>query len=207
MSTIGLIFFALATAGLAFTPGPNTALTISRTMSQGRRAGFMVLFGVEMGFFVHLCAAAVGVTALLLSVPTLYAAVRAAGCIYLLYVAWKIGSGSRQLFRADALEREGDLRLIGMGFLSNALNPKTTAFYLSVFPQFIDLRSGSILFKSFELGILHITVSTMCNSCYVVGAGSLAAWLNEHPAWDRVQRWFLGGVIAAFAVGLALEKQ
>ena len=59
--------FVLATAFLALTPGPNTALTLARTVAQGRPAGALVLPGVELGFLVHLFAAVAGITALLLA--------------------------------------------------------------------------------------------------------------------------------------------
>ena len=71
--------FALAAALLALTPGPNTALTISRTAAGGWRAGLLVLLGVELGFLVHLFAAALGFTALLLAIPDAYDLLRIAG--------------------------------------------------------------------------------------------------------------------------------
>ena len=184
--------FVLATAGLAFTPGPNTILTISRTISQGRLAGAMVLLGVELGFLVHLVAAAAGLTALFLAIPIAYATLRIVGAAYLLYVAWKLFNGSQSLrTTVDRLPKPIG-KLIRMGFVSNALNPKTAAFYLSIFPQFIRPSDASVLLQSLELGVLHIAVSSACNTVYIVGAGSLAAWLVDHPVWERIQRWVFG---------------
>ena len=98
-------------------------------------------------------------------------------------------------------------RLIGMGFLSNALNPKTAAFYFAIFPQFIDQHSGSIFVQSLVLGSVHIAVSTACNLLWVFGAGSVAGFLARRPAFDRVRRWVFGSVIGAFAVKLLAERR
>lgn len=199
--------FVLATAGLAFTPGPNTMLTIARTISQGRLAGAMVLLGVEVGFLVHLVAAAAGLTALLLAIPVAYAALRIVGAAYLLFMAWKLFNGSQDLGVAGRSTPKPCGHLIWMGFASNALNPKTAAFYLSIFPQFISPSDASVMLQSLELGIVHIAVSTACNMVYILGAGSLATWLTAHPVWERVQRWVFRSLIAGFAVSLLAHRR
>jgi len=199
--------FVVATAVLALTPGPNTALTLSRSASQGRRAGALVLFGVEMGFLVHLFLASAGLTALLLAVPLAYDALRVVGAVYLLYIAVRMVQGRRTL-GADLRGRpQSAWRLMGSGFASNALNPKTAAFYLAIFPQFVDPRHGSVFLQSLTLGMVHIVVSTSCNLIWVFGAGSLAAFLERRPAWERAQRWLFGTIIGAFALKLLTERR
>ena len=199
-----LALFVLATAALALTPGPNMAYMLSSTVSRGRRAGVVSLLGVETGFLVHLVAVASGLTALLLAVPYAYDALRLLGAAYLLYLAWQTVRGGG--FGPEEREaHEPPVRVYLAGFLSNALNPKTAVFYLSVFPQFVDPEAGSVFFQSVALGLLHILVSTACNLSVVLAAGS--AWLAERPAWLRVQRWLFGGLLAAFAVRLVLDDR
>ena len=199
--------FALATAVLALTPGPNTALTLSRTVAQGRLAGALVLLGVELGFLVHLSAAIAGITALLLAIPTAYDGLHIVGACYLLYVAGRMILGSQRLVGDQTMDREQPWRLIGSGFASNALNPKTAAFYLSIFPQFILPQHGSVLLQGLLLGLLHITVSTLCNMVWVMGAGFLAGFLKHHPRWERAQRWLFGTIIGLFAMKLLAERR
>lgn len=199
--------FAMATAVLALTPGPNTALTLSSSASQGRRAGALVLFGVEMGFLVHLFLASAGLTALLLAIPLAYDTLRIAGAIYLLYIAIRMVRGSGRLHADLRGQPKSASRLIGSGFVSNALNPKTAAFYLAIFPQFVDPRHGSLFLQSLTLGMVHIAVSTSCNLIWVFGAGSLAAFLERRPAWERAQRWLFGTIIGAFALKLLTERR
>jgi threonine/homoserine/homoserine lactone efflux protein len=203
--TSHLIVFVLATAALAFTPGPNTALMVSRTISNGPAAGAAVLVGVELGFFVHLVAASFGLTALLLAVPAAYDALRIAGAAYLLYVAFRIVRTG--LVRLPGSSEPAPMcQLLRTGFLSNALNPKTAAFYLAIFPQFVDPHLA-LLAQTLVLGAVHIAVSTCCNLVYIAAAGRLYTFLRRHSVAERIQRWLSASVIAGFAVKLAWEPR
>ena len=190
-----LALFVLATAALALTPGPNMAFMLSSTVSRGRRAGVVSLLGVESGFLVHLLAVASGLTALLLAVPYAYGALRLLGAAYLLCLAWQTVRGHGGFGTLDQDSRVAPVKLYRAGFLSNALNPKTAVFYLSVFLQ------------SVALGLLHIAVSTACNLTVVLAAGAGSAWLADRPTWLRLQRWLFGGLLAGFAVRLALSDR
>jgi threonine/homoserine/homoserine lactone efflux protein len=202
-----LAVFAGASAGLAFLPGPNTLLTVSRTISQGRRAGTKVLLGVELGFFVHLTAASAGLTGLLLAIPTAFNILRFGGAAYLLYLAWKIIRNGNSWDVNVELQREATSRLIAKGFFSNALNPKTAVFYVAIFPQFINPHAGSVLQQTFLLGIVHIAVSSTCNMIYVLGAGTLTNSLRKHPAWERAQRWLMGTLIGFLAIKIMSQRR
>jgi threonine/homoserine/homoserine lactone efflux protein len=203
-----LLPFILATAVLALSPGPNQAYMLSRTLSQGRAAGIIALLGVETGFMVHLFAAAFGLTAFLLVVPVAYNALRFLGAGYLLYLAWRTVRGSGAF---GSLKRvvpiETPRHLYRMGFLSNALNPKTAMFYLSIFPQFVAPVRGHILAQSILLGLVHITVSTVCNLLVIFAAGIIASRLQREPVWERIQRWLFGGLLAGFAIKLVFEER
>lgn len=203
-----LLLFVAATAALAFSPGPNQAYMLSRTLARGRRAGIMCLLGVESGFFVHLFAAALGLTAFFLTVPFARNTLRFLGAAYLLYLAWHTirGTGAFSDLNGqipDAPPR----RLCQMGFLSNTLNPQTAMFYLSIFPQFVDPAHGNVLGQSIILGVVHIAVSTSCNLVIILAAGYIALWLRRGAVWDGIRRWLFGGLLAGFAVHLALESR
>jgi threonine/homoserine/homoserine lactone efflux protein len=199
--------FVIATALLALTPGPNTALTISRTIAHGRVSGALVLFGVELGFLVHLFATAAGLTALLLALPLAYDFLRIVGSAYLLHIAYRMIIGHQRLILGRSIPRERRGRLIGLGFVSNAVNPKTAAFYVAIFPQFVDPRHGLVPLQILVLGATHIAVSTACNMLWVFGAGGLAVIMERHPAWERIQRGLFGTIIGVFAVRLLVERR
>ncbi len=83
-----LLPFAAIALGMVLTPGPNMIYLLSRSITQGRWAGFVSLLGVILGFVFYMLCAAFGLTALLLAVPLAYEAIQWAGAAYLLYLAW-----------------------------------------------------------------------------------------------------------------------
>jgi threonine/homoserine/homoserine lactone efflux protein len=194
--------FAVAVALLALTPGPVWIYLISRTLAQGRRAGYFSLIGVMAGVLVHLLAAAVGLSALLLAVPWAFDAVKLAGAAYLLWLAWSTVRGAGFSFTPQPLPPVPDRVLFRQAMLASVVNPKVAVFYLSLFPQFVDPAAGSVLAQSLALGIVHVGVSTLIDGALVTVAGLLAAWFARRPGWLKAQRWFLGGAFGVLAVWL-----
>ena len=115
--------------------------------------------------------------------------------------------GRTRLVAGAPLPSERPARLVGLGFASNALNPKTAVFYLAVFPHFTNPASGSVLAQSLLLGAVHIVVSTICNLVWVFAAGSLVGFLARRPAWERAQRWLFSTIIGAFAIKMLAERR
>nr|WP_251029404.1 LysE family translocator [Pseudomonas fluorescens] len=203
-----MLIFAAASLLLVLTPGPNMIYLISRSICQGRKAGVTSLLGVVAGFFVHLFAAAAGLTAVFLAVPMAYEALKWAGALYLLWLAWQaVKPGARSPFEAQQLPPDSSRKLVLMGFLTSALNPKIAVFYLSVFPQFITPEHGSVFTQSLMLGMTQISVSFMVNLLISLFAATIAGWFINNPSWLSVQRYFMGFVLAALAVRLMLEQR
>ncbi len=202
-----LALFALAVLLLALTPGPVWIYLLSRTLAQGRRAGYFSLFGVAAGVFVHLCLAAFGLSALLLAIPAAFDAVKLAGAAYLLWLAWSTVRGNGISFETQPLPHVADRVLFRQAMVAAVVNPKLAVFYLSLFPQFIEPAAGSVLVQSLALGVVHITVGTLVDGALVTLAGVLAAWFAPRPLWLRTQRWFLGTAFGALAVWLALTPR
>ena len=200
--------FAGAALVMALTPGPNMVYLISRSICQGRRAGVISLFGVIIGFFAHLFAAALGLTAIFLSVPLAYAVLKWLGAAYLLWLACQaLRPSATGIFEPRALPIDSDGRLFTMGFLTNVLNPKIAVFYLSIFPQFIDLHAGSVFNQSLILGLTQIVISFTANLAITISAGQIAVWFQQRPRWLTLQRYVLGSVLAALAYRLVQEER
>lgn len=203
-----LLLFSGAALLMALTPGPNMIYLISRSISQGRKAGVISLLGVVAGFLVHMFAAAVGLTALFLAVPLAYEVLKWAGALYLLWLAWQaVRPGARSPFEARDLPDDSTRKLFFMGFLTNLLNPKIAVFYLAIFPQFVSPQHGSVFLQSIQLGLMQIFVSFSVNLLIALCAAGIASWFSRNPAWLAVQRYFMGFVLAALAVRLALEPR
>ena len=203
-----LLIFAAACLLMVLTPGPNMIYLISRSICQGRKAGVTSLLGVVAGFFVHMFAAAVGLTAVFLAVPTAYEALKWAGALYLLWMAWQaVKPGARSPFEARELAPDSSSKLVLMGFMTSVLNPKVAVFYLSVFPQFISPEHGSMFTQSMMLGLTQISVSFTVNLLIALFASGIAVWFVRNPLWLAVQRYVMGCVLAALAVRLMLEQR
>ena len=204
--TSKLLAFALLSLGMALTPGPNMIYLISRSLSQGRAAGFISLGGVALGFVFYMLSAALGITALLMAVPFAYDALRLGGAAYLLYLAWQVlKPGGQSPFALRELPQDSPRKLFAMGFITNVLNPKIAIMYLSLLPQFISPAKGHVLAQSLVLGGVQIAFSIAINSAVVLTAGWIAHLLATRPTWQRVQRWVMGTALAALAVRIALD--
>ena len=203
-----LLIFAAACLLLVLTPGPNMIYLISRSICQGRKAGVTSLLGVVAGFFVHMFAAAAGLTAVFMAVPMAYEALKWAGALYLLWMAWQaVRPGASSPFEARDLAPDAMPKLLTMGFMTSVLNPKVAVFYLSVFPQFITPEHGSMFTQSIVLGLTQISVSFTVNLLIALFASGIAVWFVRNPLWLAVQRYVMGGVLAALAVRLMLEQR
>ena len=203
-----LAWFALVALALVLTPGPNMIYCISRTLCQGRGAGMISLGGVALGFVVHLLGAAFGLSALLLAAPVAFTAIKVAGALYLLWLAWQaVKPGGLSPFETRTLPHDPPRKLFLMGFMTNLLNPKVAMFYLSFFPQFLHPERGQVLLQSLSLGAVQISVSLAINTVIIFFAAGLAVFLNRNITWMRVQRYVMGTVLGLLALRLLTEKR
>lgn len=209
ISTTGLTAFALIALGMVLTPGPNMIYLITRSITQGRWAGFISLLGVILGFVFYMLSTTLGLTALLLGVPLAYDLIKWAGAAYLFYLAWcTIRPGARSVLapRSD-LAPDSPRKLFAMGFVTNLLNPKIAVLYLSLLPQFVDPAHGHILSQFLILGTTQIAISFTVNLAIVLAAGSISAWFSTRPGWLVMQRWATASILAALAVQVATDRR
>lgn len=202
-----MIGVAAAALGMVLTPGPNMMYLVSRTVSQGRRAGLVSLGGVAAGFAVYLAAATAGITAVFAVVPGLYLAVKVAGAGYLLWLAWQaLRPGGTSVFAPTTLPADPTRRLFAMGMVTNLLNPKIAIMYMALIPQFVVPDHGQVWLQSLCLGMVQITVALAVNCLIVLGAGGISTFLTGRPLWLRVQRYVMGSMLGAIAVLLATDR-
>jgi threonine/homoserine/homoserine lactone efflux protein len=199
--------FALLALGLVLTPGPNMMYLLSRTLTQGRVAGFVSYAGIATASVIYLGCAAFGVTALMFAVPFAYDTLRFAGAAYLGYLAWATVFKRTSDLRTHALAQDAPRRLFLMGLATNLLNPKQALFYLALLPQFIDPARGSVSLQFLLLGSIQIATSFLGNGIIILLASSTSGLLSRNPACLRAQRWFMGTVLAYLSVRLALQSR
>ena len=200
---VGVLAVAL---GMVLTPGPNMMYLVSRSITQGRRAGVISLGGVAVGFLLYMAAANLGLSLIFLAVPALYLAVKVLGAAYLGWLAWKaLRPGGTSVFEPESLTPDSPGRLFTMGLMTNLLNPKIAVMYLSLIPQFVDPAAGHVLFQGFVLGTVQITIALSVNLAIVLAAGTISVFLTRRPSWLRIQRYLMGTVLGALAIKLATD--
>lgn len=202
-----LAAFAAASVLLAATPGPDMALFLSRTLGGGRSHGFAALAGAMNGVLVHTFAAALGLSALLAASTRAYDAVKLAGALYLLYLAY----GAMRHGAALRLEGQGGAtgglaRSYLTGLLINLTNPKIILFFVTFLPQFIEAGDVGASGKFFVLGLEFIVIAAAVNAAIILAASRFVAAAKASP---RAIRWFdygFAGLMGAFAARLMLAQ-
>ncbi len=197
-----LILFAGAALVLTATPGPDMLLIASRSVSQGRSAGFLTYAGIAAGTYCHALAAGLGLSQLFVAVPVAYEIVRWAGCAYLLYLAYKTLRSEGSAFApSTALRKISDRRIFTEGLLTNLLNPKAAIFYIAVLPTFVD-DSRPVLAQTVLLTAIYVAIATIIHAVIVVLAGTLEPFLNDARR-ERISRRLLSAMLAVVALWFA----
>ena len=208
---IGFSAFAavgLVALGSALTPGPNMVYLVSRSICQGRLAGFISLAGIASGSLVYIACTSLGITSIIMTLPYAYDALRLTGAAYLLYLAWQaLKPNGRTSFQVRDLSHDSNRKLYTMGLVTSVLNPKAAMFYLSLLPQFLDPTRGYVFIQSVLLGLTQIGVAVTVYSIIIVVAGMTATLLSGQSRWIVVQRWFMATVLGGLAMRLAVEAK
>lgn len=188
-------------------PGPDSLLIMTRSATQGARAGCMAALGIGAGVFVHIFAAALGLSAVLATSATAFTVVKYIGAAYILYLAFGLlRSKPRDAAAPVALAPLPYRKIFAQGFLTNVLNPKVALFFLAFVPQFIDADAPHKAVAFIILGcIFNINGMLWCNGLALFAAQA-SSRLKLNP---RTSLWLnraTGGLFAWLGVKLALSK-
>ena len=208
-----LAWFIGAGLLLNLTPGPDVLYIVAQALRRGARAGVVGGLGITAGCFVHVAAAAIGLSALLATSATAFALLKWLGAAYLLWI------GARMLLpRAAARERapalaaqsgaSGAQDLRGVfwgGFLTNVLNPKVALFFLAFVPQFIPAQAPHKALAFVLLGLLFNLNSVAVNVGYALLAARMAQRLGAVQRGMHRLEQLAGLMFIGFAVRLAMS--
>jgi threonine/homoserine/homoserine lactone efflux protein len=201
-SMLGL--FVAAAVVLLITPGPAVLYIVTRSVEQGRLAGLVSALGVHVGTLVHVAAAALGVSALLVSSALAFDIVKYLGALYLVYIGVRKLVGWDQPAGGQALAPRSLRRLFGQGVVVNILNPKTALFFLAFLPQFVDVSKGAVGFQILVLGLIFVALGVLSDGLYAVAAGTAGGWLKREGRILRAERYVGGTVFVGLGVTAAL---
>jgi len=207
-----LLLFIAAGWLLNLTPGPDVLYIVTNSLRSGAKAGVVAGLGITAGCFVHIFAAALGVSALLATSATAFTVLKWIGAAYLLWMGVKLMLAKTPSV-GWALEPTSDprwaqvptLRGVFMGgFWTNVLNPKVAIFFLAFVPQFIAPDADNKALAFILLGVLFNLNAIPVNS----GWAFAAAWMARRDAVQRGMHWLdraAGAMFIAFGLKLAMS--
>jgi threonine/homoserine/homoserine lactone efflux protein len=195
--------FCLAALALLAIPGPAVLYVVVQSAEQGRRVGLASVAGIHLGTLVHVAAAAVGLSALIVASAVAFSTVKYAGAAYLIYL------GVRKLLERSPVDkhepaRESLRRAFARGAVVNVLNPKTALFFLAFLPQFIDTDRGGVWSQALVLGLIFMVLGLVSDSLYALAAGTVGGLLRRRR---RALRYGSGIVFIGLGTAAALTKR
>jgi threonine/homoserine/homoserine lactone efflux protein len=201
-----LLLFAGAALVLLLIPGPAVLYIVARSVAQGRTAGLVSVLGIHAATFIHVLAAALGLSVLILSSALAFNVVKYAGAAYLVWL------GFRKIFGpAEASGTNGELahyshaRLFRDGFVVNLLNPKTALFFVAFLPQFVDVSKGGVAMQITLLGLIFAVLGFFTDGAYALLAGTAGNWLKNSRGYVRFERYGSGLLFIGLGVTAALS--
>lgn len=203
-----LLAFAVATALFAYFPGPALLYTAAQTLARGRRAGFMAAFGIHVGCYAHVIAAAAGLSAVFRHVPEAYLALKFAGAAYLIWLG--IGMFRRPKQATDATPAappKSARRAFLDSVVVELLNPKVAIFFIAFLPQFVDPSASFPLWAQFLiLGTLVNLTFSSADVVTVLTASFVMGKMKRSGSGGRAMRWLAGSLLVGLGVKLAAAK-
>ena len=200
-----LLLFCTAALVLLIIPGPAVLYVVARSLDQGRRAGLASACGIASGGLVHVLAATLGLSALLVSSAAAYAVVKYTGAAYLFYLG--IRKFRERLAAPSEVVHVEPLplrRVYAQGVVVNVLNPKTAIFFFAFLPQFVNPARGHVSAQFFALGMVFTVMGLSSDSGWALTAGSAAGWLRRNHKFMRNQHYVTGTVYLGLGMATAV---
>lgn len=191
-----LLAFGIASLALLVIPGPAVLYIINRSVADGRNVALSAVAGLEIGNFMHVIAATVGLSAVIAASAAAFSVVKWIGAGYLVYIGIRTLATKPQAVSQlnDPMSRR---RAFTQGIVVNTFNPKVALFFLSFLPQFIDANRGSAALQSLVLGSTFVVLGCISDSLFAILASALRGTMLRGKSLPFVQRYVAGSVFVA----------
>ena len=199
-----LYLFMGAALALLLIPGPAVLYITARSASQGRMAGLVSVLAIETANFIQAAAAALGLSAILLSSALAFNVVKYLGAAYLIYLGIRKLLAPDNASESETVKKESLSRVYWQGFVVNILNPKTALFFFAFLPQFIDPVKGNVIGQNLLLGAVFVGMAIITDSMYALMASSIAGKLSGNRRFQKGGRYFAGLIYIGLGVTTAL---
>ena len=189
-----LIPFFLATLVFAVIPGPAITYTAAQTMAHGRAGGLMAALGLHVGGYVHVIAAALGLSAVFVHVPALYLAVKIVGAVYLVWLGISIIRTRMSVGVLPDVPRKSQRHAFLESIVVEVLNPKAAMFFIAFLPQFVDPAAALPVWGQFlALGAIVLLAFSSMDLITVCLTTAVLTGLKRTELAQRIARW-IGGL-------------
>jgi len=184
------------------------AYMLARCIAQGRRAGMLAALGFNLGGYVHLTAAVLGLSAILATSSSAFTVVKWLGAGYLIYLGIRAFRSTREplVIAGDGLTSRHDRTIVWQAFLSDVLNPKVAMFFLALLPQFVSVNAAHATSQILLLGVTVNMIALPTNLVLVCFSARLTEALRRDP---RLSQWLqrsMGILFVSLGLRLAVEK-
>jgi len=198
-------FFVGASIAILLLPGPAVLYIVTRSVQQGRAAGLVSVLGICTGTLVHVVAATLGLSAVLVSSASAFAFVRYAGAAYLIVLGIQTLLGDEPPSTDVSVARSDLRRVFTQGVIVNVLNPHTALFFFAFLPQFVNPASGHVPAQMLALGLLFVGLSATTDSGWALAAGTAGNWIKRNPHFAARQRYVTGTALIGLGAAAALS--
>ncbi|HEY2531964.1 MAG TPA: LysE family translocator [Xanthobacteraceae bacterium] len=208
MTLHGYFLFVFASVVLVIVPGPDMLYMLARCIAQGRKAGVLAALGFNLGAYVHLTAALLGLSAILATSAFAFTVVKWLGAVCLVYLGVGI-LRSKQVplvISATGPTSRDRRTILWQAFLSDVLNPKVAMFFLALLPQFINMKGTRPTLQILLLGVTVNMIALPTNIVLVLCSAKLTESLRRNTALSRWLQKGMGALFVALGLRLAVEN-
>lgn len=200
-----LPIFLVAALTLLLTPGPAVLYIVARSLDQGRLPGLVSVLSIEIGNFMHVLAATLGLSALIFSSTLAFTVVKYLGAAYLVYLGLRRIFSRAATVETASVQPQSLWKVFSQGVVVATLNPKTALFFLAFLPQFVDPARGSVPLQFFTLGSLFVLMAFFTDGAYALLSGSVGSSLKRAQPFLKSERFVVGGVYIGLGLMAALS--
>ena len=203
-----LIVFLISSTIACLIPGPAIIYAVLQTTSRGIKSGMDAVWGLQLGFFLQVIAAACGLSVLILKYSVLFGFLKIVGAGYLIYLGLSFVLKKEKDENRPALPNQNqEASIFIKGVLINVLNPKIAVFFISYLPQFVDDASGTPVGQIFFLGLLFSLLGTAVCIFYILLASKASDRLHLFFTSSLFKRWLPGSIFLGFGLKLAFSDE
>lgn len=201
--------FLVAGIILNLTPGADTMYILTRSISQGRRAGVYSVLGIGTGTLLHITFAALGLSLILAQSALAFNIIKYVGVAYLVFIGVKMILERNNLFdnKNQKVDNSSLLRIYQQGLLTNLFNPKVALFFLSFLPQFIDPHYANGPLPFLILGFTFFTTGTIWCLTLAYSASFVTQALRDNDKIGKIMQKVSGFIFIALGLKIWLTSK